>query len=350
MFENLFGSEDGNDPQNADQPELNIRKLKIGLALGSGVARGWAHIGIIRELVKAGIVPDVIAGTSIGAVVGGAYAADALDPLEEWALSLSKVNFFKFLDFRLRRGGLFGGQKLFDQMNQHFGQHNIEDLKIPFAAIACELMTGHEIWLQNGNMNHAIRASFALPGVFEPVNDNGRWLVDGALVNPVPVSTCRALGADVVIAVNLSEDIYGSRRGSKSKSQLEDLENMAGTGRYGVYADILSSPAIAERSASNGLLRRFLKHDKNAPSLFANMVASLNVLQNRLSRSRLAGDPPDITINPHVGHVGLMEFHRAEELIQLGAEAFLNEKDYIIDSLNFIGYHINQNDTQPVNL
>lgn len=339
MFGNLFGTE--NAPVENDQPKV-IRKPKIGLALGSGVARGWAHIGVINELVKAGIVPDIIAGTSIGAVVGGAYATGSLESLESWARNLSKVNFFKFLDFNLRRGGLFGGQKLFDQMNVHFGNHNIEDLNIPFTAIACDLRTGHELWLQEGNLNKAIRASFALPGVFEPVNYNGQWLVDGALVNPVPVTACRAKGADVVIAVNLAEDIYGSRRAAHDKLRGDDVNELQGTGRYGVFADILSNPAIGERSASSGILKRLLTHEDDSPSLFANMVASLNVLQNRLSRSRLAGDPPDITLVPHIGHVGLMEFHRADELIDIGAQCFLNDKDYIIDALNYIGYRLNQ--------
>ncbi len=305
---------------------------KIGLALGSGVARGFAHIGVLRAMLEHGIVPDVVAGTSIGAVVGGAYVSGGLDPLEDWALSLGKTNFFRFLDFKLIGGGLFGGQKLHELMTQSFGGVNIEDLDTPFIAIACELMTGHEVWLRDGNLVDALLASFALPGVFEPVERDGRWLVDGAIVNPVPVSVCRALGAEMVIAVNLVEDIYGRARAER--------EGAVGTGKYGVFADILSVPSIAERRASRTVMRKLLRHEEGAPSIFANMVASLNIVQNRLSRSRLAGDPPDIQIAPRTGHVGLMEFHRAEELIDLGRKAFEDEYEYLQEALQIIGHRL----------
>ncbi len=309
------------------------RRPKIGLALGSGVARGFAHIGVLRAMLERGIVPDVVAGTSIGAVVGGAYVSGGLDPLEDWARGLGRTNFFRFLDFRLIGGGLFGGQKLQSLMMESFGTVNIEDLETPFIAIACELMTGHEVWMKEGNLVEALLASFALPGVFEPVERDGRWLVDGAIVNPVPVSVCRAMGADLVIAVNLVEDIYGRARAERS--------GLTGTGKYGVFADILSAPSIAERRASRTVMRKLLRHDRGAPSIFANMVASLNIVQSRLSRSRLAGDPPDIQIAPRAGHVGLMEFHRAEELIDLGRHAFEDEYDYLLEALQIIGYRIN---------
>lgn len=309
------------------------RRPKIGLALGSGVARGFAHIGVLRAMQDFGIVPDVVAGTSIGAVVGGAYVSGGLDALEDWAHSLGKTNFFRFLDFKLIGGGLFGGQKLQALMLQSFGGVNIEDLDTPFVAIACELRTGHEVWLKDGNLVDALSASFALPGVFEPVQRDGRWLVDGAIVNPVPVSVCRALGADMVIAVNLVEDIYGRARAERGGA--------AGTGKYGVFADILSVPSIAERRASRTVMRKLLRHEEGAPSIFANMVASLNIVQNRLSRSRLAGDPPDIQIAPRTGHIGLMEFHRAEELIDLGRRAFEEESEYLQDALQIIGYRLN---------
>lgn len=309
------------------------RRPKIGLALGSGVARGFAHIGVLRAMLERGIVPDVVAGTSIGAVVGGAYVSDGLDPLEDWARGLGRTNFFRFLDFKLIGGGLFGGQKLQSLMMESFGTVNIEDLETPFIAIACELMTGHEVWMKDGNLVDALSASFALPGVFEPVERDGRWLVDGAIVNPVPVSVCRAMGADLVIAVNLVEDIYGRARAERGGA--------TGTGKYGVFADILSAPSIAERRASRTVMRKLLRHDKGAPSIFANMVASLNIVQSRLSRSRLAGDPPDIQIAPRAGHVGLMEFHRAEELIDIGRSAFEDEYDYLLEALQIIGYRIN---------
>src|ERR1700742_2109016 len=186
----------------------SVRRPVIGLALGGGAAGGFAHIGIIKALVARGIVPNVVVGTSIGAVVGGAYAAGHLDTLEQWARSLQPRNIFGYLDIRLNGSGLIGGDKLAAQLEAAMGATLIEDLPIKFATVATEVRTGHEIWLTHGRMVDAMRASYALPGIFSPVLIGDRWLVDGALVNPVPVSAARALGAEIVIAANLSSDVF----------------------------------------------------------------------------------------------------------------------------------------------
>lgn len=315
-----------------DEADTKIRRPKIGLALGAGVARGWAHIGILRRLQEEGIQIDYIAGTSIGAVVGGAYAAGALDELEEWTKKLGEYSFFKLLDFKITGGGLFGGNSLNELMHLKFGEKDFKDLDIPFTAVACELKTGHEVWLEKGGLSKSIQASFALPGVFEPVNIGHRWLVDGALVNPVPVSACRAAGCEMVIAINLSEDLYGRvvRKGKK------------GTGEYGVFQEIVKAPQALGRVGSKSVFRKLFSHKAGAPSLFTNMIASLNVLQNRLSRSRLAGDPPDVTIAPRCGHIGLMEFHRAEELIEEGIIAFNENESKLKDALEIITHRMNE--------
>lgn len=310
------------------------RRPKIGLALGAGVARGWAHIGVLRELEKAGIKPDVIAGTSIGAVVGGAYAADGLDALEDWARSLKENNFYRFLEWKLGASGLFGSDRLNTLMNERFGSFVIEEMDRPFTAVACELKTGHEVWLETGCLADAIQASFALPGVFESKNIKGRWLVDGALVNPTPVSVCRAKGCELVIAVNLAEDLYGRAQATMSGA-------LGGGDNYGVFAELTNSPSAGGRSEGKSLFRRLFGRKDDAPSMFTNMVASLSILQNRLSRSRLAGDPPDVSIVPRTGHVGLMEFHRAEELIEEGRLAFLEAEPHLRDAFAIITHRIN---------
>ena len=186
----------------------SIRRPVIGLALGGGAARGFAHIGIIRTLVAHGIIPNVVVGTSIGAVVGGAYASGHLDAVEEWARSLQPRNILSYLDIRLNGSGLIGGAKLAAEIEAAMGPTLIEDLPMKFATVATEVRTGHEIWLTHGPMVDAMRASYALPGIFSPVLVGDRWLVDGALVNPVPVSAARALGAEIVIAANLSSDVF----------------------------------------------------------------------------------------------------------------------------------------------
>src|SRR5436190_15356335 len=186
----------------------SIRRPVIGLALGGGAARGFAHIGIIRTLIAHGIVPHVVVGTSIGGVVGGAYAAGQLDALEDWARSLQPRNILSYLDIRLNGSGLIGGTRFAAQLEAAIGPILIEDLPMKFATVATEVRTGHEIWLTHGRMVDAMRASYALPGIFSPVLVGDRWLVDGALVNPVPVSAARAFGAEIVIAANVSSDVF----------------------------------------------------------------------------------------------------------------------------------------------
>src|ERR1700678_3659928 len=180
---------------------------KIGVVLGGGVARGWAHIGALRELISLGITPDIVAGASIGAVVGGCFAADRLDTLEAFARSLTKRTVFSLLDISFNGGGLIGGDRLRARLNAAMGPLRIEELPIPFVCVATEIGTGHEIWLKRGPLVEAMCASYALPGVFEPVRMGGRWLFDGAIVNPVPVSVARAFGADIVIALNIGDGL-----------------------------------------------------------------------------------------------------------------------------------------------
>lgn len=284
--------------------------IKIGLALGSGIARGWAHIGVIRALARIGIEPDIICGTSIGALVGGTYLAGYLDRLEEWARQLTRMRLARYLDVQFGGGGLIAGRRLTGLLQEHLDDIQIESLKKPYVAVATELATGHEVWLSQGHLATAIRASYALPGVFTPIRVEGRWLVDGALVNPVPVSTCRALGARLVIAVNLNADIFGKSKvnGDTAKAAAE----------YDLYEAVPPEPIQMEGRAGSMLMRQLFGHERNAPSIFGVMVGSLNIIQDRLSRSRLAGDPPDVTIAPRLGDVGLLEFDRAGETIREG--------------------------------
>jgi NTE family protein len=273
------------------------RRLRIGMALGAGAARGWSHIGILQEFATHGIVPDIIAGTSIGAVVGGCYAAGRLDLLSNFALSLTKRRVFGLMDLSLSGGGLVAGLKLKKALDEALGSLHIEDLPKRFAAVATEIRTGHEVWLRRGNLVEAIRASYAIPGIFEPVQFDGRWFFDGALVNPVPVTICRALGADMVIAVNVMSD-------HASRGTIID-DNL---GRDGALD--WNRQQAEDEEASLG-----------PPNIAAIMLDAFNIAQDRISRSRLAGDPPDVLINTRNSHVGLFDFHRAEELIEIGRDA-----------------------------
>ncbi len=281
---------------------------RIGLALGSGLARGFAHLGVVRALKRHGIEPTIISGTSMGALVGGAYLANKLDAVEEWAYSLTKFKVLSYLDFRVKSSGLIGGERLMKLMFDHFGDIKVEDLPNPFIAITADLVTGHEVWLRKGRLVDVMRASFSLPGIFPPMFMNNRWLIDGALVNPVPVSACNASGARMTIAVNVSGDIIG-----KAKRPGDSIPTVAGF-------DLLNfeGPQQVEEVKKQGLIQRVFRREEGSPSIFGVMVSSLNIVQDRLARSRLAGDPPDVLIVPRIGHIGLMEFDRAEELIAEG--------------------------------
>ena len=277
---------------------------RLGLALGSGAARGWAHIGVLRALDKAAIAPDIICGTSIGALVGGIYLAGHLDLLENWACELNRMRLVRLLDPRMSGGGLIGGERLMRLIHANVGDASIENLPAPFVAVATDLATGHEVWFQEGPLIDAMRASFALPGLFPPVRFGRRWLADGALVNPVPVSVCRAMGAQLVIAVNLNADIAGGFRRPTSAESPSAPD-----------AATPETDAIEGEGRVKALARQLFGADPNAPSVFSVMVSSLNIIQDRLSRSRLAGDPPDFALAPRLGHIGLLEFDRAREAI-----------------------------------
>ena len=278
----------------------------IALALGGGVAPGWAHIGVIRALEEAEIPIKMIAGTSIGALVGGCYLAGKLDELEKFARSLTPRRIVGFLDISLRGAGLISGYKLAERMEEHMGNVQIENLDRTLVCVSTEISTGHEIWLSEGSLIDAMRASYALPGIFEPVTIGNRVLVDGALVNPVPVSVCRAFEADAVVAVNLSYDVFG--RGTVVRNLNHD------------FGDVVAFPGKSKPTE-----RQTLSRLGKALGITGTMVEAFNIIQDRIARSRLAGDPPDISLRPPVGSIGLAEFHRADEAIQIGYESTKQE-------------------------
>jgi len=283
-----------------------LRRPLIGLALGGGAARGWAHIGVIRALEEAGIRPDVICGTSMGALVGAACAAGELDAFEEWAVNLGVRDVLAHLDFSLG-GGFFKGEKLMDFFRGKFVDREIGDLGIPFAAVATALHTGAEVWIRQGSTLDAVRASIAVPGLFTPVAFDGAILVDGGLVNPIPVSLARVMGAEIIIAVDLCSDLVGRR---PAEAPLREPE----PGFYGEW--------MAKLHDYLGDLIPALSPDAPVmPSMLEVLTSSVYIMQVRIARSRLAGDPPDLVITPRLGHLGLLDFHRAEEAIAEGRQA-----------------------------
>lgn len=279
------------------------KPYRLGIALGGGAARGWAHIGVLNALATRGLCPDIVAGASMGALVGAAYAADSLARLEEWSCGLTRMDVLGLLDARFR-GGVFHGSRVMTAFGEQIGKHDIEALPVAYGAVACELASGREIWLQRGDLLSAVRASCAVPGLFAPTSHEGRWLIDGAVVNPVPVSLCHALGADLVIAVNLNSQMLGRHR----------------------LAHPVVTPAPAKEDTEGlgkitGALGTLLSHKDAEPGLLDVVMASVEIMQERITRSRMAGEPPYLELRPHIQHVQIMDFHRCADAIAAGRAA-----------------------------
>lgn len=263
-----------------------MRQVKIGLALGSGAARGWAHIGVINALERAGIKVDLVAGCSVGALVGAVYASKRLPLLESWVRSFSYWDVIRLMDLSWRRGGLLRGERVFNHVRRLTGHDLIEQCAMPFGAVTTNLSTGRELWLTEGDIHQAVRASCSIPGLLAPVAWNGYWLVDGAVVNPVPVSLTRALGADIVIAVDLQHDAHLTQQDLLSvTTHAEEQEAIVAattwTGRL-------------RQSFTRGAQRKV----NQTPGAMQIMSTSIQVLENRVKRNRMAGDPPDLLIQP----------------------------------------------------
>jgi len=297
------------------------RKPRIGLALGSGSARGWAHVGVIRALEQADIRPDLVCGTSSGALVGAAYAAGELDRFEEWLLGLRLTDVISLMDVNLN-GGLIKGERLMDFFRSKFVDRPVDELDMPFAAVATALHSGAEVWLREGSTIDAVRASIALPALFTPVMREGRILVDGGLVNPVPVSLARAMDADVVIAVDLNSDILGRHMRKNHEPETDAAE----TGEW--------MNKLQQRLSA--LMPSLTDDNSRAPAMLDVIASSINIMQVRIGRSRMAGEPPDLIVTPRLAQMGLFDFHRSEEAIQEGRramEAALPNLRTLIDEL-----------------
>lgn len=288
---------------------------RIGLALGSGAARGWSQIGIIETLLEAGIVPEVVCGTSIGSVVGAAYVTGRMAELKAFALGLTRREMIALLDVRLNAGGLIDGKRIMAALVTLGIDGDIGALPRPFAAVATDLETGREIWLREGALQDAVRASIALPGVLGPHLVDGRWLGDGGMVNPVPVSVCRALGAEVIIAVNLNGDIV-------TPFEPGFFRRMTGTDSNGqLVRQVTERLPVAMREPAAAILPKLLVPGRDAPGYLEVLMNSINVMQDQITRSRLAGEPPHVLLVPRLRSITTFDFDRAEESIAIGRQA-----------------------------
>lgn len=286
---------------------------RIGLALGSGSARGWSHIGVIDALAEAGIEADIVCGTSIGSLVGATYVAGRLAELRRWAEKATWREIVALMDIRLSRGGVIDGNEVVTWLRGLGVDGPIESHARRYAAVATDLATGREVWLDRGPIVEAVRASIALPGVLSPAKIDGKWLVDGGLSNPVPASVCRALGADVIIAVNLNGDLLG-RRFAKPPQVATSPSQVPNE----FLAAVLKQLPPVLRGQATQIVQRLLPQRPSTPGYFQVLANSINIMQDYVTRARLAGDPPHVMLVPRLRDIGLMEYNRAAEAIAEG--------------------------------
>jgi NTE family protein len=314
---------------------------RIGLALGSGSARGWSHIGIIQTLEEMGIVPDVVCGSSIGAVVGAAYAAQRMEALQEWAESLTRMDVASFFNLKFHRSGFIDIERLQRFLSEVVDpkDSSIENLSTAFATVATDLESGNEYWFTQGSVRKAVRGSMSLPGLFTPLRHEERWLVDGGLVNPIPVSVCKSLGAEFVIAVNLNGDIVGKhsvrrRNGRNRQEKMCDAEKRENQERKNSDENhLVAYVKNTLRSYSDSLFSTFGSDQEDPPGLFETLAGSVNITQDRITRTRLKEDKPDIVIAPKLAHIGLLEFYLAHEAIVQGHESVKQVQDFLEEKI-----------------
>lgn len=275
------------------------RRPKLGVALGSGAARGWAHIGVLLALKEQNIARDCVAGCSMGAMVGAAYAAGHIEQLELWALALDWKRVVGFVDFGLR-GGLIKGDRLVNTFRGQFVECQFSELPVPFAAVATDLATGNELWLREGRVSDAVRASCTVPGLFPPVSRDGRYVVDGSVVNPIPVSLCRAMGAEVVIAVDL-----GSHMGR----------------RFPLRARAPLGEALPRRQLVSILGPSPRPMVPSPPSIVDTLLGAIDIMQESIAQARLLRESPDVVVKPDLGAVGAFEYHHSARAIAEGRSA-----------------------------
>ena len=298
---------------------------RVGLALGAGGARGWAHLGVLRRLDELGVPIDCVAGTSAGALVGAVYLAGRLDLLEALSRRLDWRQMARlFFEVNFPRAGLLTGRPVERFLQEVIGVDRIEALDRPFAAVATDLLGHREVVFTRGGLVDAIRASISIPGVFTPARCGDRDLVDGALVNPLPVSVLRAMGAARIIAVDVN---LRPGTGSETAPAPADAEPARTTSDLPKATDDLIQrfyqrlPQLSRRSAKMEALVQKWTHRRSGLTIFDVLTQSTRIFENQVTRSRLLTDPPDLLIQPAVGDIATLDFSRTAPAIAAGAQA-----------------------------
>jgi len=299
-----------------------MNSFKVGLVLGSGASRGWAHIGVIEALQDAGIPIHLVAGCSVGAFVGAIFASGGLEQLKRYVIEMDGESMFSFSDLTFIRSGLLdGNKKLKELFCMHSDKKDFEELEIPLKVVAADMHSGDQVILDSGDLLKALRASMSYPGLFAPVRHKNRWLVDGGVVDPVPVGVARAMGADLVIAVNLDSELISHRRHRKSEVVSEIKISQ-------VQNEFLKN-LISRYEAAENLIRNRLELQKNKeanpPGTWQVINATIQIMQDRITRANLAVNPPNILITPRLGDLKSLGYDQVEHAIEEGYFATQNK-------------------------
>jgi NTE family protein len=305
----------------------------VVLVLGSGSSRGWAHIGAIEALEEENIPINYIVGCSIGSYVGSLYASGSLRSLKEFVLKMDGKKVFSYFDVVFPRSGLLNGtKKLKELFSMHTDVKNFSDLNIPVMMVATDLETGDKVVLKSGNLINALRATISIPGLFAPAKVKNRWLVDGGLVDPVPVGVARAIEADVVIAVDLNSELVSRKNrkkqtihAEKKRADHHDYKNELMRKLAGYY----ENAELSFKNKINELLRR----EASTPYIMETLTTSIGIMQERITRINLAVDPPDILIQPRLGELKMMDFDQVEHAIK---EGYIGVKEKMEDIKNLL--------------
>ncbi len=321
-----IGKRESSDPvqSEANGSRFNPSRKRIGLVLGSGSSRGWAHIGVIEALEEEGLPIDYIVGCSIGAYVGAIYAAGGLKSLKDFVLKMDGKKVFSYFDVVFPRSGLLNAtKKLKELFFMHTEAREFSELRIPVFMVATDLQTGEKVVLKSGNLLDALRATMSVPGLFAPARIKDRWLVDGGLVDPVPVGVARSEEADIVIAVDLSGTIVSRTRavpkpaepgeGEKAEEPSESERSYAGQ----LMSKLTDYYQMAE-AGFRATIGELFQQESAAPDIIETVTTSIAIMQRRINRINLAVDPPDILIEPRLGELRMMDFDQVAHTIEEG--------------------------------
>ena len=306
---------------------MPLRKT-VGLVLGCGSSRGWAHIGAIEALEDANIPIDLIVGCSIGSYIGAIYASQSIKSLKDFVLKMDGKKVFSYFDIVLPRSGLLDGtKKLMELFSMHTDVQNFSELKIPVMMVATDLETGQKVVLKSGKLLNALRASMSIPGLFAPARIKNRWLVDGGLVDPVPVSVARAVGADIVIAIDLSSGIISKQKRKKQKFQSKKTP-VEQEEKKNELIEKLSKYYENAGSSFKNKINDLFKKEASTPDIIETVTTSFNIMQDRITRINLAVPPPNVLIQPHLGELKMLDFDQVEHTIE---EGYIRAKEKIED-------------------